>query len=146
MSASVLPPRTVRPRSAREWAVLATLVVVGALTTTPALALLDPAQLAGYGVTDPDIVELTLLQHRGALQLALGAAIVWAAVDRRVRVPVLLAATVTKGTGVALTLTRPEVFAAAPGNVGLYFDLVCLVVLPSVAVRTLAGARRERAR
>ncbi|WP_157973828.1 hypothetical protein [Desertihabitans aurantiacus] len=113
---------------------------------TPALALVSPAQLAGYGVTAPDAVVLTLLQHRGMLQFALGAAIVWAGFDRRVRVPILLGATITKGTGVLLTLIRPEVLAASAGNVGLWFDLVCLVVLPAVAVTTLARGRQDRAR
>jgi hypothetical protein len=120
--------------------------VIGLFTMTPALALVSPAQLAGYGVESPDAVVTTLLQHRGALQFALGAAIIWAGFDRRVRVPILLAATFTKGVGVALTLTRPEVYAASAGNVGLWFDIVCLAALPLIVVLTLATSRRERGR
>lgn len=114
------------------------LVSIGVLTMTPALALVDPAALGSYGVVDPAPPTLSLLQHRGVLQLALGAAIVWAAFDARVRVAILLGATLTKSAGVLLTVTRPEVYAVASGNVGLWFDLVCLVVLPTVAVLTLA--------
>lgn len=120
----------------------AVLVSIGVLTMTPALALVDPSTLASYGVVDQSLPTLTLLQHRGVLQLALGAAIVWAAFDARVRPAILLGATVTKGAAVLLTVTRPEVYAVASGNIGLWFDLVCLVVLPTVAVLTLA--RRTR--
>lgn len=116
------------------------------MTMTPALALVSPAQLAGYGVVSPDAVVVTLLQHRGALQLALGAAIIWAGFDRRVRVPILLAATFTKGVGVLLTVTRPDVFAASSGNVGLWFDIVCLIVLPAMVIDTLRRHRREQSR
>jgi hypothetical protein len=123
-----------------------TLGAIGVLTMTPALALVSPAQLAGYGVTAPDIVVTTLLQHRGALQLALGAAIVWAGFDARVRLPIVLAATFTKGVGVLLTVTRPEVLAASSGNVGLWFDMVCLVVLPVIAVLAWRGRPRKRTR
>jgi hypothetical protein len=137
------------PTAATHRAEVATRVVligVGAMTATPALSLVSPEQLAGYGVESPDLVVTTLLQHRGVLQLALGAAIIWAAFDPRVRVPVLLAATVTKGAGVLLILTRPTVFAAAPGNIGLWFDLVCLVLLPAIAVTTIVATRRTRSR
>lgn len=127
-----------------ELATRVVLIGVGVMTATPVLSLMNPEQLAGYGVESPDLVVTTLLQHRGVLQLALGAAIVWAAFDRRVRVPVLLAATVTKGAGVLLILTRPEVFAAAPGNIGLWFDLVCLILLPVIAIATIVSARRTR--
>jgi hypothetical protein len=129
-----------------SWPLRITLGVIGVLTMTPALALVSPGQLAGYGVTSPDVVVTTLLQHRGALQLALGAAIVWAGFDRRVRVPIVLAATFTKGVGVLLTVTRPAVFTASSGNVGLWFDMVCLVVLPVIVVATLRRQRRERTR
>lgn len=126
------------------WPLRLTLGLFGLLTMTPALALIDPGQLAAYGIESPDAVTTTLLQHRGVLQLALGAAIIWAAFDRGVRVPILLAATFTKGVGVFLTVARPEVYAASSGNVGLWFDMVCLVVLPAIVIGTLAARRRER--
>ncbi|WP_419702970.1 hypothetical protein [Promicromonospora sp. NFX87] len=137
-------PDAIPPRS--PWPLRITLGAIEVLTMTPALALISPGQLAGYGVTSPDLVVTTLLQHRGALQLALGAAIVWAGFDSRVRVPIVLAATFTKGVGVLLTVTRPEVFTASSGNVGLWFDMACLVVLPAVAVMTLRRQRLERTR
>ncbi len=134
------------PTSTRSsWPLRITLGAIGLLTMTPALALVSPGQLAGYGVASPDLVVTTLLQHRGALQLALGAAIVWAGFDRQVRVPILLAAIFTKGVGVLLTVTRPTVFTASSGNVGLWFDMVCLVVLPVIVVVTLRRQLRERA-
>lgn len=132
ITASPAPPTT-----RTSWSVRITLTIVGILTMTPALVLVNPSQLEGYGVDSPDLIVLTLLQHRGVLQLALGAAIVWAAFDRRVRAPILLGATVTKGTGVVLTMTRPDVFATAPGSIGLWFDVVCLALLPAIAIATL---------
>jgi hypothetical protein len=144
MTAPTLPA-ALAPADRSPWPLRIVLGVIGLFTMTPALALVSPGQLAGYGVTAPDAVVLTLLQHRGMLQLALGAAIVWAALDRRVRVPILLAATITKGTGVLLTVTRPEVLSASSGNVGLWFDIVCLVVLPVIVVATLVRSRQDRA-
>lgn len=135
---------SVRRRS--PWPLRITLGVIGVFTMTPALALVSPAQLAGYGVTAPDAVVTTLLQHRGALQLALGAAIVWAGFDKHVRVPILVTATITKGVGVGMTLSRPEVFSASSGNVGLWFDIICLVVLPAIVVNTLVSDRRGNRR
>lgn len=146
MTAADSLARTAGSAGGAEWTTRIVLTVIGVFTMTPALALINPAQLTGYGVADPDLVVLSLLQHRGALQLALGAAIVWAAFNQRVRGPVLLAATFTKGVGVLLIVTRPEVFARAPGNIGLWFDLVCLLVLPVVVIRTIITQRRQRQR
>lgn len=117
------------------------LLGVGAMTATPVLSLVDPGQLASYGVRSPDPVVTALLQHRGVLQLALGAAIAWAALDRRARVPVLLAATVTKGANVLLMTTRPEVHAAGPQGIGLWFDPACLILLPGIAIATAVTSR-----
>jgi hypothetical protein len=144
MTSSLTPTATIAAQRRSPWMIRITLGVIGLLTMTPALALVSPAQLAGYGVESPDAVVTTLLQHRGALQLALGAALVWAGIDQRVRVPVLLAATFTKGVGVVLTLARPEVFAASSGNIGLWFDIGCIVVLPAIAVHTVVSLRRGR--
>ncbi|MFE3450930.1 hypothetical protein ACFXJ8_18565 [Nonomuraea sp. NPDC059194] len=54
------------------------LVVLGLVTTLPAFALFAPGPaLATYSLAPPDDpMLLALLQHRGVLQLALGAAIV----------------------------------------------------------------------
>jgi hypothetical protein len=146
MTSSPAPAATIATQRRSSWSIRITLGVIGLLTMTPALALVSPGQLATYGVESPDVVVTTLLQHRGALQLALGAALVWAGVDHHVRVPVLLAATFTKGVGVVLTLTRPEALAASSGNIGLWFDIGCLVVLPAVAAYTVVSLRRGRAR
>lgn len=146
MSVSAHLASPARRGDRRTWPLRIVVGGIGLLTMTPALALVSPAQLAGYGVVSPDAVVVTLLQHRGALQLALGAAIIWAGFDRRVRVPILLAATFTKGVGVLLTVTRPDVFAASSGNVGLWFDIVCLIVLPAMVIDTLRRHRREQSR
>lgn len=115
---------------------------MGVLTATPVLSVVDSGQLASYGVRTPDPVVTAVLQHRGVLQLALGTAIAWAALDRRIRVPILFAATATKGGGsVLLTLIRPEVRAAAPRNIGTWFDRVCLGLLPLIAIATEGSSR-----
>ncbi|TDD30501.1 hypothetical protein E1218_01505 [Kribbella turkmenica] len=41
------------------------LVVMGAFTAVPVLALFQPEQLESYGIVDPEPMVLTLLQHRG---------------------------------------------------------------------------------
>ncbi|TWF75078.1 hypothetical protein FHX44_11962 [Pseudonocardia hierapolitana] len=146
MTSSPTPGAAIATQCRSPWTMRVTLGVIGLLTMTPALALVSPGQLASYGVESPDALVTTLLQHRAALQLALGAALVWAGVDPHVRVPILLAATFTKGVGVVLTLSRPEVFAASSGNIGLWFDIGCLVVLPAVAVYTVVSPRRGHTR
>ncbi|GAB3114421.1 hypothetical protein GCM10027055_20410 [Janibacter alkaliphilus] len=104
------------------------LALIGLLTATPALALVAPDQLASYGVVDPDAVTTTLLQHRGALQLVLGGALVWAAVRPDVRRPVVLAAVLAKGVFLGLTLARPQVREDV-SPVALTFDAVSIAVL-----------------
>lgn len=111
------------------------------LTATPVLSVVDSGQLASYGVRTPDPVVTAVLQHRGVLQLALGTAIAWAGIDRRVRVPILFAATATKGGSVLLTPIRPEVRAAAPRTIGTWFDRVCLGLLPLIAIATEGSSR-----
>ncbi|ADB31042.1 conserved hypothetical protein [Kribbella flavida DSM 17836] len=127
-----------------ERVIRVTLLLMGVLTATPALALVDPGQLASYGVSDPDPVVLTLLQHRGIFQLLLGAALVWAAFRADVRVPVAIAAVVSKGGALMLTLFRPDVRAEASA-VAMVFDPICIVLLTAllvhVAVRTRPGDR-----
>lgn len=120
------------------------LIVMGVLTATPVLAVIDPGRLGSYGVVDPDLVVLTLLQHRGVLQLALGAALVWAAVRPDVRVPIAAAAITTKGVGLALTLSRPEV-AAVASPVPLVFDAVSIVVLSALVVDAIRRRRVQAA-
>ncbi len=67
------------PSRIRETIIRAVLILMGVLTATPVLSLVNPSQLEAYGVIDPDPIVLTLLQHRGIFQLLLGAALVWAA-------------------------------------------------------------------
>lgn len=118
------------------------LLVMGVLTATPVQALVDPSQLQAYGVSDPAPAELTLLQHRAVYQLLLGAALVWAALRPDVRVPVAVAAMLSKGIALAMTVSRPEVLATA-NPVALVFDPLCLLVLGGYLVHR---ARRSRHR
>lgn len=124
-----------------EQAVRAALVVMGTITTLPVLALPVPAVLGWtYGIHDPDGMNLALLQHRGALQLLLGAAIVGAAFHRPVRAAVALAAAASKTTFLLLILPDPALRAdLAPFST--VFDAVCIVALVAIAARELGRAR-----
>lgn len=119
--------------TAKEIAIRSAFVLMGVLTATPVLALINPAQLESYGVLNPGAVELSLLQHRGLLQFALGASLVYAAFRPDVRVAVALAAIVTKGGFLLLTFTRPEVLAKA-SMVAMVFDPLCIVLLTAILV------------
>jgi hypothetical protein len=124
---------------AAELAARASLVVMGVFTALPALALAQPDQLeSSYGVADPDPMLLTLLQHRGMLQLLAGAALIWAAARPGVRIPVSAGVVVAKTTALALTATRPEAQAqVSPVIQG--FDIVCVIALLVI----IAGALRS---
>jgi hypothetical protein len=126
-----------------ELAIRIALIAMGLFTAVPVLALIDPGQLASYGVTEPEPMELTLLQHRGVFQLLAGTALVWAAFRQDVRVPVALAVIVSKGSALLLTVTRPEAQALANPAIQL-FDLACVVILAWLVVSTLV--RRSAAR
>lgn len=130
-----------RPTPVREGIIRTALVSMGVLTAFPVLALVDPTQLESYGVSDPDPIVLTLLQHRGVFQLLLGAALVWAAFRPGVRVPVAVGAITSKGAALALTASRPEVLAES-SPVAMVFDPVCLVLLTALLVDTAVGRRR----
>lgn len=120
------------------------LVLMGLVTALPALALIDVYALEWtYRVTDTDPMVVALLRHRGALQLALGAAIVWAAFDAGVRIPVAAAAIATKSAFLALILTDSRIRGhLAPFSV--YFDLACIVLLAAlIAFEARATRGRE---
>lgn len=121
------------------------LVVMGVFTALPALALVRPDQLeSSYGVTDPDPMLLTLLQHRGMLQLLAGAALVWAAARPGVRIPVAAGVAVAKTTALVLTATRPEAQAQA-SQVIQGFDVVCVIALLVIIAGTLRSGAASRA-
>lgn len=131
----------------KEIAVRSALIFMGVFTAMPVLALVNPGQLASYGVIDPDPIVLTLLQHRGVLQLALGASLVYAAFKPNIRVAVALAAIVTKGGALLLTASRPEVLAEA-SQVMLVFDPLCILLLGAILVdiarnRSRSGSTRS---
>ncbi|KAA9154808.1 hypothetical protein FPZ12_031090 [Amycolatopsis acidicola] len=112
----------------------ALLVLLGVLTMLPVLALADASVLeTSYGVTDPEPMTLALLQHRGMLQLLLGAMIVWAAFHRPARVPAAIAAVLGKGTFLALILSDVDLRAEVPWYT-VVFDALCIVVLTTVAI------------
>jgi hypothetical protein len=115
------------------------LVVMGVFTALPVLALVQPDQLASsYGVTDPDPMVLTLLQHRGMLQLLAGAALVWASVRPAVRVPIALGVVAAKSTALALTMIRPDAQAQA-STVIQAFDLACIIALLVIVAASYRG-------
>ncbi|WP_084961066.1 hypothetical protein [Thermoactinospora rubra] len=111
-----------------------TLVLIGLVTATPAVALVSAeAGLSAYRLAVPgDPMTLALLQHRGVLQAALGAAIVWAAFRPWVRIPVAVTAIATKGTFLALVLALG---GASRAITGVAFDVVAIALLVAIAVR-----------
>jgi hypothetical protein len=125
------------------------LAALGVITALPAVALVlsGTALDLSYGISAPaDPMVLALLQHRGALQAALGAALVWAAFQPVARTPVALTAIATKSTFLALIALLPAESrsGALPGVV---FDVIAIIVLAVIAVRrgpfsarTLVGA------
>jgi hypothetical protein len=123
------------------------LLILGLITTTPALALAWPGALGlAYGLDRPaDPMVLALLQHRGVLQLALGAALVWSAYRPAVRVPVAVTAIGTKSVFLVLLATLPG--GAWRGAVsGALFDMVAVVLLAAMIatrLRVPGVSRRE---
>jgi len=118
------------------------LVVLGVVTAGPVLALVAPESTlrAGYGVEHTEPMVRALLQHRGVLQLVLGAAIAWAAFVRSVRIPVALAAITTKGSFCALVLPFADLREDWPKPVAV-FDIACIVILGAFAVRERNATR-----
>ncbi|MEV4716773.1 hypothetical protein AB0J94_06195 [Micromonospora noduli] len=110
------------------------LTIVGVITATPALALLWPQLLtSSYGLADPDRMTVALLQHRGVLQAALGAAIIWGAFHLPARVPAAATAIITKSVFLALTVV--DVGMRADMNlISLVFDPIAIVILTIVIV------------
>lgn len=124
-----------------EHTVRIALVVMGAITTLPVLALVDPSVLGwNYGISAPDGMTLALLQHRGALQLLLGAAIVGAALHRPARAAVALGAAASKATFLLLILPDPALRADL-ATFSTVFDASCIVLLVAIAGRELGYAR-----
>jgi hypothetical protein len=126
-----------------EIALRAVLVVLGVITTIPALALVDVSALdSGYGVTDPDPMTLALLQHRGMFQLLLGAAIIWSAFHRPARLAVALGAVISKSTFLFLTLSNETTRGDIPPYT-IAFDATCIVVLAGLAVAEIRAVHRH---
>ncbi|RJL35479.1 hypothetical protein [Bailinhaonella thermotolerans] len=116
-----------------ERAVRVTLVLLGVITATPVVALAAPGTLeSAYGAAAPaDAVHLALLQHRGVLQAALGAALIWAAFHPAARIPAALTAVATKTAFLVLmTLAAGTPFTA----LGAGFDLVAIAALTAIAL------------
>lgn len=119
----------------------AILTIVGLITATPALALFWPGLLeSSYGLADPDRMTTALLQHRGLLQAALGAAIVWGAFYLPARVPAAATAIVTKSAFLALTVVDTGM-RSDMNLISLVFDPLAIVILGVVIVRHLRESR-----
>ncbi|MEV7006682.1 hypothetical protein [Streptosporangium sp. NPDC051022] len=124
-----------------ETVVRAAFTVTGLITTLPVLALVNASMLAmNYGVSDPDPMVLALLQHRGVLQLLLGAALIWAAFSPPIRLATALGAILAKSFFLGLILSnataRPDL-----SPLSIVFDLSCIVVLAAVTVREVVTRR-----
>ncbi|MEU4555199.1 hypothetical protein EV382_2698 [Micromonospora violae] len=118
------------------------LIAVGAITATPAIALLSPGLLeSSYGLTNPDRMTIALLQHRGVLQAALGAAIIWGAFYLPARVPAAATAIVTKTTFLALTAVDAGM-RAEMNVISLVFDPIAIVILGLVIGLQVRRSRR----
>ncbi|MET9339152.1 hypothetical protein [Nonomuraea sp. NPDC003804] len=113
----------------RETALRVALVAMGLVTTLPALALVTSYALEWtYGVIAPEPMTLALLQHRGMLQLLLGAALIWAAFFPPARRAAAIAAVAGKSTFLLLILPNPDLRAdLAPFSTVV--DLTCIVAL-----------------
>jgi hypothetical protein len=121
------------------------LTIVGVITATPALALVWPGMLeTSYGLSNLDPMTTALLQHRGVLQGALGAAIVWAAFFPPARVPASATAIVTKSTFLALTAVDAQM-RADMNLVSLVFDPIAIVILAGVIVHHIRASRPAHA-
>ncbi|WP_406059956.1 hypothetical protein [Micromonospora sp. NBC_00860] len=116
------------------------LTIVGVITATPALALFWPQLLtSSYGLADPDRMTTALLQHRGVLQAALGAAVIWGAFHLPARVPAAATAIITKSVFLALTVV--DVGMRADMNlISLVFDPIAIVILTIAIVLHLREA------
>ena len=125
-----------------ETVVRGVLVTFGVITATPVFALGGPGALEfAYGIGIPeDPMLLALLQHRGVLQAALGAALVWSAFRPAVRVPVAVTAIATKASFLALMATLPD-SAGLDAAAGASFDVVAIVFLLVVVIRQTRAAR-----
>lgn len=133
------------PARARHATLPAVFTVLGVVTATPVFALIDPGVLTWtYGVASRDPMIVALLQHRGVLQLALGAAIVWAGFRRELRVAVALTAVVTKATFLALLLPSPATRSdLAPFSI--WFDALCIAFFVGYTAIALVRGRRRGA-
>ncbi|MBE3009395.1 hypothetical protein IL992_09310 [Microbispora sp. NEAU-D428] len=129
-----------------ERTVRGVLVILGVVTALPALALVSPGGALdfSYGISPPsDPMTLALLQHRGILQGALGAALVWAAFQPAVRVPAAVTAIVTKSVFLGLMATLP-VAVRAGATPGILFDIGAIVLLAAVTLhRRLTGSHGQ---
>ncbi|MFD0888920.1 FecCD family ABC transporter permease [Streptosporangium algeriense] len=104
------------PKPPGEIAARAALTVTGLVTTLPVLALVNPSMVGTtYGVTDPGPMVLALLQHRGVLQLLLGAALLWAVLSPPVRLAASLAAILAKVAFLGLTGAQAALWLAFLG-------------------------------
>lgn len=119
-----------------------TLVVLGLITMTPVLALVTPAALEYYGLTQLAPMEEALLRHRGVMQLVLGAALVWAAFVPAVQVPVALAAITTKTTNLVLTLSDSTTRPDAPLFSTVFDSLAVLLLIGLIVLRLRPTASR----
>jgi hypothetical protein len=113
------------------------LALVGLVTMFPAIAAVVPGQLVGlYGIAPPTDPTAILLRHRQVLLGLLGAALLYAAADPRLRSPVIAAALVSKLAFIGLALGAP-VSTGEITRVALV-DVVAVLLLVVAAV----GSRR----
>ncbi|MGI8334756.1 hypothetical protein ACRYCC_32800 [Actinomadura scrupuli] len=121
------------------------LVTLGVITTLPVLALGWPKTLhayAGLGVPS-DPMTLALLQHRGVLQAALGASLVWGAFQPAVRIQTAVTAITTKSTFLILIANLPGP-SKLDDVAGVPFDTVAIALLAIIVVISITQIRARR--
>lgn len=121
------------------------LLVLGVLTAFPVLSFVNPADLTTrYGLSGLDPTAEALLRHRGVLQLLMGAAMVWAAVNRSVRLPVIGAVVVSKAAFLQLAATIPGADRPPVPGVQRFdtFSIIALLIIAAWHLATRQGSAR----
>ena len=120
----------------------ALLVIVGLVNLLPLLGVLGAARLQQlYGIDVAGDSLTLLMRHRAVLLALVGVGLLWAAVQADVRLPLILAAAISKLS--FIILWRLHVPATAQIDRVAWIDVAALVVLAIVViVRATAGGAR----
>jgi hypothetical protein len=113
-------------------AVMAILVIIGVITTSPVITALNPNGITSlYDVVFEDDAVLLLVRHRQVMLGVLGAALVYGAFLYHLRMMVIAAA-VSKLAFIGLCMTTPELTQGIQRII--YFDAMSIVLLLIAAI------------